>query len=216
MGMRFIACFDMDGTLIDVLSSWEFIHKILGTEELAIIHRLMYERGEISYREWAELDISTWKGKSFSEVLRRADEIELIDNAEESVRILKSSGFIVGVVSSGVDIIASRVCKKLKMDFCRSAKLLIDDNEVKGIIEDLPPHMKGVALGEVAREYGVPLSRVAFVGDGDSDLSIFEMDLGLKIAFKPRSEEIIELSNYVVHDLLDAARLIVEWSKGTK
>ncbi|MEM1521301.1 MAG: HAD-IB family phosphatase, partial [Candidatus Korarchaeum sp.] len=106
MEMRFIACFDMDGTLIEITSSWEFIHKILGTEELVSIYRLMYERGEISYREWAELDISTWRGKDFSEVLRRLDEIKLTDKAEESVRVLKDSGFIVGVISSGVDVIA--------------------------------------------------------------------------------------------------------------
>lgn len=213
--MRSIACFDMDGTLVDIASSWEFIHKILGTEEVATTHRLMYERGEISYGEWAELDISTWKGKDFSEVIRRVDEIKLMDNSEESMRVLKSSGFIVGVISSGVDTIASRVCMKLGMDFCRSAKLLIEGNEVKGLIEDLPPSMKGAVLKEVARGYGVPLSKVAFVGDGESDLSIFEMDLGLKIAFRPRSERIIELSDRVVHDLLDATRLILEWSKGT-
>ncbi|MEM0267818.1 MAG: HAD family phosphatase [Candidatus Korarchaeum sp.] len=216
MEMRFIACFDMDGTLIEITSSWEFIHKILGTEELVSIYRLMYERGEISYREWAELDISTWRGKDFSEVLKRLDEIKLTDKAEESVRVLKDSGFIVGVISSGVDVIASRVCKKLEMDFCRSARLLIEGNEVKGLIEDLPPHMKGLVLEEVARNYGVALSRVAFVGDGESDLSIFEMELGLKIAFRPRSERIIELSDHVVHDLLSAAKLIVEWSKGTE
>ncbi len=211
--MRFIACFDMDGTLIDITSSWEFIHRILGTEEEASVYRLMYERGEISYSEWAELDISTWKGKDFSEVLRRIDEIRMTDNAEESIRILRDYGFIVGVISSGVDVIASRICEKLAMDFCKSARLLIEGNEVRGLIEDLPPHRKGDVLEEVARHHGVPLSRVVFVGDGDSDLSVFEMSLGLKIAFRPRSERIVELSDHVVRDLLDASKLMVEWSK---
>ncbi|MCS7103817.1 MAG: HAD-IB family phosphatase, partial [Candidatus Korarchaeum sp.] len=205
----------MDGTLIDITSSWEFIHKTLGTEELSSVYKLMYERGEISYIEWAELDVSTWRGKDFYEVIRRLDEIKLMDNAEECIRFLKDSDFIVGIISSGVDVIASRVCRKLGMDFCRSARLLIEGNEVKGLIEDLPPQMKGAVLEEVAHDYSVPLSKVAFVGDGESDLSVFEMDLGLKIAFRPKSERIIELSHHVVHDLIDAAKLIVKWSKGT-
>lgn len=213
--MKFLACFDMDGTLIEVTSSWEFIHKILGTEEISSSYRRMYERGEISYSEWAFLDISAWKGRDFSEVLRRVDEIRITDNAEESIRMLKEHGFIVGVISSGVDVVAFKVCEKLGMDFCRSARLLIEGNEVRGLIEDLPPHRKGEILRGIALDYGIPLSRVAFVGDGESDLSVFEMTLGLKIAFRPRSKRIVELSDHVVHDLLEASKLILEWSKAT-
>lgn len=216
MKTKFITCFDMDGTLISIRSSWEFIHSILGTEEEAARYRLMYEGGEIDYGKWAELDVSTWRGKDFSEVLRRIDEVELTENSEEAVKMLKSSGFIVGVISSGIDVVARKVCEKLEMDFCESAKLLIEGNEVKGLISDLPPHEKGEVLASIASKYGVPLRRVAFVGDGDSDLSIFEMDLGLKIAFRPRSERIVKLSHLVVRDLLEASRVVIDWAKGTE
>jgi phosphoserine phosphatase len=214
--MKYMVCFDMDGTLIEIKSSWEFVHEVLGTEREAYIYRQMYERGEIDYRRWAELDVSSWRKKDFSEVLRRVDSIKLVENSEKSIKILKDFGFIVGVISSGLNVIADRVCERLGMDFCRSARLLLEGNEVVGLIEDLPPDEKGVVLEEVARGYGIPLARVAFVGDGDSDLSIFEMDLGLKIAFRPKSERIVRLSDYVVHDLLEASELIVRWSKGAK
>lgn len=211
--MKFIACFDMDGTLITISSSWEFVHSILGTEGEASKYKLMYERGEIDYCKWAELDVSSWKGKDFSKVLRRVDDIELTQNSEEAIRLLKDAGFIVGVISSGIDVVAKRVCEKLRMDFCESAKLLIEGSEVKGLLSDLPPHKKGEVLEFIAKSYGIPVRRVAFVGDGDSDLSIFEMNLGLKIAFRPRCKRIIELSHHVVHDILEASRIIVEWAK---
>ncbi|ACB07900.1 HAD-IB family phosphatase [Candidatus Korarchaeum cryptofilum] len=214
--MRYMACFDMDGTLIEVKSSWEFIHEILGTEEEARIYRQMYERGEIDYRRWAELDVSSWRRRDFSEVLRRVDSIRLMENSERSIKMLKDSGFIVGVISSGLNVIADKICERLGMDFCKSARLLLEGNEVIGLAEDLPPDEKGSVLEEVARGYGIPLTRVAFVGDGDSDLSIFEMDLGLKIAFRPRSERIVRLADHVVHDLLEASELILRWSKGAR
>jgi phosphoserine phosphatase len=214
--MRYMACFDMDGTLIEVKSSWEFIHEILGTEEEARIYRQMYERGEIDYRRWAELDVSSWRRRDFSEVLRRVDSIRLMENSERSIKMLKDSGFIVGVISSGLNVIADKICERLGMDFCKSARLLLEGNEVIGLAEDLPPDEKGSVLEEVARGYDIPLTRVAFVGDGDSDLSIFEMDLGLKIAFRPRSERIVRLADHVVHDLLEASELILRWSKGAR
>ncbi len=214
--MRYMACFDMDGTLIEIKSSWEFIHEILGTEREAYIYRRMYERGEIDYKKWAELDVSSWRKKDFSEVLRRVNSIKLMENSEKSIKMLKDSGFIVGVISSGLNVIADRVCERLGMDFCKSARLLLKENEVVGLAEDLPPDEKGSVLEEVARGYGIPLARVAFVGDGDSDLSIFEMELGLKIAFRPRSEKIVRLADHVVNDLLEASELILKWSKGAR
>jgi phosphoserine phosphatase len=214
--MRYMTCFDMDGTLIEVKSSWEFIHEILGTEEEARIYRQMYERGEIDYRRWAELDVSSWRRRDFSEVLRRVDSIRLMENSERSIKMLKDSGFIVGVISSGLNVIADKICERLGMDFCKSTRLLLEGNEVIGLAEDLPPDEKGSVLEEVARGYDIPLTRVAFVGDGDSDLSIFEMDLGLKIAFRPRSERIVRLADHVVHDLLEASELILRWSKGAR
>ncbi len=214
--MKYMACFDMDGTLIEIKSSWEFIHEILGTEREAYIYRQMYERGEIDYRKWAELDVSSWKKRDFSEVLRRVDSIKLMENSEKSIKMLKDHGFIVGVISSGLNVIADKVCERLGMDFCKSARLLLDGNEVVGLAWDLPPDEKGSVLEEVARDYGIPLARVAFVGDGDSDLSIFEMNLGLKIAFRPRSERIARLADHVVSDLLEASELILSWSKGAR
>ncbi len=211
MNEAYLVAFDMDGTLIPIRSSWEFVHRLLGTEKTALRYRRMYERGEIDYRRWAELDVASWRRKDFSKVIGEVERLEPLEDAVEAVGMLKSHGFIVGIISSGLNIVADRLCSRLEMDFCRSAELIIVGNEVRGIIEELEPERKADELARVAREFGVPLRRVAFVGDGESDLSVFRMRIGRKIAFRPASQLIVSLADHVVDSLMEAARILVEW-----
>jgi len=213
--MRYLVAFDLDGTLLPINSSWELVHRLLGTVDAVRKYRRMYERGEISYREWAELDVSTWRGKDFSIVLREIENIDLMDNAKEAISMLKEDGFLVGIISSGLDILAGKVCKELNMDFCYSARLEMNGNEVIGIKEELPPEEKGKILADVAANFGVEIKNVGYVGDGDSDLSVFRMNIGIKIAYRPRSQEIRKLADFVANDLIEAARILVRW-KGSR
>ncbi len=211
----YLVAFDMDGTLIPIDSSWSFIHRILGTQEIASRYRRMYEEGKISYRRWAELDVSTWKDKDFTSVLSMIENLDLMEHAREAISSLRRGDFIVGLISSGIDVVAKKVCEELNMDFCRSATLKIVDNKVIGIEKELAPELKGMILKSIARSYDIPLHRVAFVGDGDSDLSVFQMNIGMKIAFRAKSEQIIRLADYHVEDLLEAAKILLKW-KGSK
>ncbi len=213
MSELYLVAFDMDGTLLPINSSWEFVHKLLGTEEIASRYRRMYENGEIDYRKWAELDVSSWKGRDFSLVLKKVENLRPMEDAEEALKRLKEEGFIVGLISSGLDVIAERLCSLLKMDFCRSAKLRVVGGRVLGILKELDPSKKSEELMYVARRFEVPLNRVAFVGDGESDLSVFRMKIGKKIAFRPRSEIIMSLADHVVDTLSEAADILIEWKR---
>ncbi len=215
MSENYLVAFDMDGTLLPINSSWEFIHRILGTEEIASKYRRMYERGEIDYRRWAELDVSSWRERDFSIVLRKVKNLRPIEDAEEAVRRLREEGFVVGIISSGLDVIAKRLCYLLGMHFCRSAELKIVGNRVAGILRELDPERKSEELADVARRFNVPLSRVAFVGDGESDLSVFRMNIGKKIAFRPKSEVIRSLADHVVDSLTEAAEILIKWKGST-
>ena len=216
MSETYLVAFDMDGTLLPINSSWEFIHRLLGTEEIASKYRRMYERGEIDYRRWAELDVSSWRDRDFSIVLREVENLSPIEDAEEAVRRLREEGFVVGIISSGLDVIAKRLCGSLGMDFCRSAELKIVGNRVVGILRELDPERKSEELVDVARRFKIPLRRVAFVGDGESDLSVFRMDIGKKIAFRPKSEIIRSLADHVVDSLSEAADILIEWKGSTR
>lgn len=210
---RYLVAFDMDGTLLPIGSSWEFVHEILGTLEEALRYREMYEKGEISYRRWAELDVSAWRDKSLSAVFEEIDKLKPIRGAEESVKRLKDEGFIVGLISSGVNIVADKLCDRLGMDFCRAAKLNVIGDRVLGIIEELDPRRKADELERAASRFNVRLERVAFVGDGESDLSIFQMKIGKKIAYRPKSDLIRSLADHVVYDLPEAVDILIGWKR---
>jgi len=177
--------------------------------------REVEERGEIDYRRWAELDVSSWRERDFSIVLRKVKNLRPIEDAEEAVRRLREEGFVVGIISSGLDVIAKRLCYLLGMHFCRSAELKIVGNRVAGILRELDPKRKSEELADVARRFNVPLSRVAFVGDGESDLSVFRMNIGKKIAFRPKSEVIRSLADHVVDSLTEAAEILIKWKGST-
>jgi len=210
---RYLVAFDMDGTLLPINSSWEFVHKLLKTSNLAVRYRRMYERGEIDYRRWAELDVSAWRGKDFSVVFREIERLEPMKDAEESIKRLKEEGFIVGLISSGLNIVADRLCDRLGMDFCRAARLSVVGHRVMGIVEELHPERKADELKLAASKFNVELGRVAFVGDGDSDLSVFQMSIGKKIAYRPKSNLIRSLADHVVYDLREAADILVRWKR---
>ena len=85
-----------------------------------------------------------------------------------------------------------------------------------GILRELDPERKSEELADVARRFKIPLRRVAFVGDGESDLSVFRMDIGKKIAFRPKSEIIRSLADHVVDSLSEAADILIEWKGSTR
>ena len=54
-----LVCFDMDGVLLDTVSSWRYIHEYFGTTNERSI--LPYLRGDIDYLEFIRRDVSLWK-----------------------------------------------------------------------------------------------------------------------------------------------------------
>ena len=62
MGTLKLVVFDVDGTLIKVNSSGQFLHKKLGTWHKGKQHAKQFHQGTITYEEWAKLDVSLWKG----------------------------------------------------------------------------------------------------------------------------------------------------------
>ena len=49
--------FDVDGTLLKVTSSWQFLHEKLGTWNKGKQHAEEFYQGIITYEEWARLDL---------------------------------------------------------------------------------------------------------------------------------------------------------------
>ncbi len=200
----------MDGTLIPLGSSWELLHRRFGTYEVTRRHMEMFFRGEISYRQWAEMDVSLWVGRRVDEALDGVN-IEPFEGAEELIAELKSMGVITGMISSGLDVIARRVASRLRMDFWISGELEIRNGVIIGLRRAISPEDKVKYLMSAAERYGVSKDRVAFIGDDFSDIYVFRSDIGLKIAFKPRNEEIAKLAHVVAGSYEEVREAVMAW-----
>src|SRR3989338_8284702 len=100
-----LACFDVDGTLIDNLTfSWQLFHDYFQTD----IHRRgdarkRFYNGEISYKEWAEHDIQLWRERKatrqgFFDAMQNGS-LKLMEGAMETLMELKRKKLKLAIIS---------------------------------------------------------------------------------------------------------------------
>ena len=90
-----LVVFDMDGTLLQERSCWEYIHRHFGVDNTEMLK--LYMEHKINDQEFAESDIELWEKNSDEKVNESyinsiLDEIEPIDGAEELIDSLHING----------------------------------------------------------------------------------------------------------------------------
>ena len=213
---RGMVVFDMDGTLIEARSSWWLIHEAMRTEKQARENERMYRRGIIDYDRWAELDVRAWIGKDFSKALSALKEVKLMEGARESVELLRSEGFIVGVISAGLNVVLERVLEEIVLDFYEVNELLLKNKVVVGWRTRVGYHDKGRKVIELSEKFSVPLNLVAVVGDAENDLEMFKLPQVFKIAFLPSHPDLEALADITIREknLMRVAEVILKRFNG--
>ena len=197
--------FDLDGTLTPVDSLWKYLHDEFGTWEHGRITAKRYERGEISYKEWAETDAGYWAGASLSRITAALDRIPYRPGAHEVFRALRERSVKIAIISAGLSILADKAARELGADISLSNELETNDGRLTGgIIVKVAVNDKAQLVEQIAREAGIPLSQVALIGDRSFDLSPADC---LKIAYKPKDDIARQRADYVVEDD-DLSRLL--------
>ncbi len=185
-----LIAFDLDGVLVEVKSSWEFIHDYFGVpREERTRNYLDYVSGKISYDEWIKRDVALWS-KVLGRKLMREDLYEAISkipvnrDTEYVVRELKRKGFIVGIISAGVGQVAEMVALKYGFDFWIANPITFTE---EGIVSEnqrarMPPYRKPLTLLWIAKRYGVNVNATIYVGDSDWDIGVIRL-AGCGIAY---------------------------------
>ncbi|MEM4545466.1 MAG: HAD family phosphatase [Nitrososphaerota archaeon] len=136
-------------------------------------------------------------------------QIPIMKGARETIKLLKDSGIIVGVISIGASQYFLDILKELlKLDFCVGTGILIKDGRFAGIefpIVDM--ENKGKILSEIASNYRIPLFQCAAVGDDDSNISLFKT-VGYSILFN--SECLERELNKLNMNFIDKLRLKIK------
>ena len=106
-----LVCFDMDGVLIDVGSSWVMVHRHFGVENQAGLQA--YLNGEFDDEEFIRRDVALWLAKQPK--MRREDfehifaKPPFMDGVRETIETLHAEGVETAIVSGGVNVIAEQI-----------------------------------------------------------------------------------------------------------
>lgn len=192
-----IIMFDLDGTLTKVTSMWEYVHKTLGVWDKAEKYKELAFAGKITYEEWARLDASLWKGTNYETMLEIIDKVPFVDDLEEVVKELKRRGYVLAVITAGLDIIKVRL-QKLGFDYVIGNQLVFRNGVVTGEVNvKVKFDEKDIILKDLALEHGYTLDHCAAVGDGINDIRVFK-EVRLAIAFNPMSEDVEKNSHIII------------------
>jgi phosphoserine phosphatase len=182
-----IVFFDCDGTLTNVKSSWEYLHRRLGVwDDNADAFQKLFREGKIDYHEFCRRDAVLWKGLPVARVMEIIDEIAYHDGAGELVRSLKEQGIFTVILSTGLSFLVEKVRKELGISEALSNELLVRDGCLTGEIRINVEHdKKGYWVRRILGERGVAPEEAVAIGDGEGDRGMFEA-VGLSIGYHPQ------------------------------
>ena len=215
MGHILAVIFDLDGTLVryrgvEFESSWGAIAAAAGVQEES--KRLLSEflpRPD-AYPEWVRRDAALLAGVPVQELTRKIFPPPYAAGVPRAIGRLQER-YRLGILSSGVDLVAEHVRADLGLEFAIANRLFIEDGRFTGKSEMLVDlWQKDEVLQQVAIEHDLALSQVCYVGDHLNDIPVMRI-VGLSIAFNPKDGELARIADVVTHDFAQIPDIIEEF-----
>jgi phosphoserine phosphatase len=194
-----LAIFDLDGTLTQERSIWEYIHKRLGKwYGFAEEYQKQFLAGEISYERFCELDAEVWKGMRVEEVLEIVKTVPFHSGVDELINYLKHKGLKLTMVSSGLSILSSWVHERYGFDWSVSNDLLHENGMLTGKVKiQVYYDKKAEWVKRILKHFEVKPEEVIAIGDSKGDIDMFRM-VGFSIAFNSSCQDLEQIANLCV------------------
>jgi phosphoserine phosphatase len=210
--------FDLDGTLVryhgvDFESSWGAIAVAAGVADRSqLLLRHYFPRKE-AYAEWVLEEAKLLIGIPVGQVAQQIFPPPYARGVMQAVEELRGR-YMMGILSSGVDLVADRVARELGLDFAWANRLVVADGCFTGVSETkVGLWSKGEALERLSEEHKLSLDRICFVGDNVNDLPVLER-VGLAIAVNPKDESLHDVADFVIDDFAALPDLIRTYEEG--
>jgi phosphoserine phosphatase len=195
-----LVAFDMDGTLVDTVSSWSFVHQHFGENNDESLRAFMHD--EIDDEEFVRRDIALWRRHAPAitsmEVEKILADVPIMPGAHELMRELKSRGVKTAIISGGLDLLAQRVKKELHMDMALANVFETDDRGVitRGRVM-VPVKKKEAVLRGLQAQLHISSEQTASVGNSEIDVGLFRTSR-VRVAFCPQDDIVIANATSVV------------------
>ena len=201
--MARLVVFDMDGVLADIESSWVHVHRHFGVSNDHSLYA--YLRGEIDDLEFIRRDIQLWRNEdpeiTADKISGILADVPLMPGAARAISALKKEGYRTAIVSAGIDLLAERIARELKIDSQLANGFIMDRNgklSGEGVLR-VSLMDKGDAVEEMGHSKGVAKEDIFTVGNSQYDVSMFDRS-GFGIAFNPSDSKVREKADAIVEE----------------
>lgn len=196
-----LVCFDMDGTLTTIRSSWRWVLDYLGKDNEEAYHAFI--NGEIDEDEFMRRDIALWleamPEMTVGDVAHIFQTMPLVGGIQETVACLKDNGIACVIVSGGIDIAARMLADEFGFDGYIADCVETDaEGRLTGRgIQNLNLRDKGINVREYIKKFDTTPERTVSIGNSYTDIPMFE-NSGMSIAFNPTDEYTSEAATHTV------------------
>jgi phosphoserine phosphatase len=194
-----LVIFDLDGTLTQERSIWEYIHIRLGKwYGFAEEYQKQFLAGKINYQRFCELDAEVWKGMKVEEVLKIVKNVPFHSGVDELINYLKAKGLKLSMVSSGLSLLSNWVHQKYGFDYSVSNDLLHENGVLTGKVKiQVYYDKKAEWVEKILKQFGMRPEEVIAIGDSKGDIDMFQM-VGFSIAFNSSCSELDQLASVCI------------------
>jgi len=194
-----LVIFDLDGTLTQERSIWEYIHKQLKKwYGFAEEYQKKFLAGEISYDRFCELDAEVWKGMSVKALLEIVKTVPFHSGVDELIGHLKQKGLKLTMVSSGLSLLSNWVHQRYGFDFSVSNDLLHENGTLTGRVKiQVYYDKKAEWVEKILKQFGVNRDEVITIGDSRGDMDMFRM-AGFSIAFNSSCKDLDQMADICI------------------
>ena len=183
--------FDLESTLIEDFSLKTFLETIKG-EVKSIDNTIRFLDDDKGRMEAVVGNAKMLMGIPVRDLERFSTILRLSPGSTELIRVLKSMGFKIAILSSGFDLFVKKILQEAGVDYAFSNTLQVDENDiVTGELEEpvITDGTKEEILEFIMNVEKISRDQVIAIGDG-STRSHFIKNAGLSIAFKPGEKSI--------------------------
>ena len=206
-----LVCFDMDGTLTKLRSSWCWVHSCFEVDNEPAYQAFC--NGEIDEPEFMRRDIALWTNKNPDVTIRDIAvlfrDMPLIDGIQETIACLKANGIRTVIISGGIDLAAKMLADEFGFDdYIADEVLSYEDGRLTGEGKmNVDLRDKGINVRQYIEKYGTTMERTVSVGNSFTDIPMFK-NSGMSIAFNPTDPYTQEAATHTVFseniaDILD-------------
>jgi phosphoserine phosphatase len=201
-----LVIFDLDGTLTQERSIWEYIHTRLGKwYGFAEEYQKEFLAGKISYEEFCECDAQVWKGMKVEDLLEIVRTVPFHPGAGELINYLKNKRLRLAMISSGLSLLSDWVHEKYGFDYSVSNDLLHENGVLTGRVRiQVYYDKKAEWVKRILEQFHVRPEEVIAIGDSVGDIDMFGM-VGFSIAFNSSCEDLDQMATLCIQsrDLAD-------------